>query len=55
MVVPLGIKPFFIERGYSKVTELEYDQSVTVQEIELTGQPSVYDPARSVSDHNETL
>ena len=55
IVVPLGLKPFFIERGYSKVTELDWGQSVSVEGIEMTAEPAVHDSARSIADHNETL
>ncbi len=55
IVVPLGLKPFFIERGYTKVTELDWGQSVSVEGIEMTAEPAVHDSARSMSDHNETL
>jgi N-acyl-phosphatidylethanolamine-hydrolysing phospholipase D len=55
VVVPLGIKSFFTSRGYNKVTELDWGQSVSIKGIELTAQPSVHDSARSTSDHNGTL
>jgi N-acyl-phosphatidylethanolamine-hydrolysing phospholipase D len=55
VVVPLGLKSFFTERGYSKVTELDWGQSVSVEGIEITAEPAVHDSARSTSDHNETL
>ncbi|MCG6202303.1 MBL fold metallo-hydrolase [Psychromonas antarctica] len=55
VVVPLGLKSFFIERGYSKVTELDWGQSVSIEGIDITAEPSVHDSARSTSDHNETL
>ncbi len=55
VVVPLGLKSFFTERGYRKVTELDWGQSVSIEDVELTAQPSVHDSARSTSDHNETL
>jgi len=55
VVVPLGLKSFFTERGYSKVTELDWGQSVSIKGIEITAEPSVHDSARSTSDHNETL
>lgn len=55
VVVPLGLKSFFIERGYSKVTELDWGQSVSVKGIQITAESSVHDSARSTSDHNETL
>ena len=55
VVVPLGLSSFFTERGYNKVTELDWGQSVTVEGIEITAEPSVHDSARSTSDHNDTL
>lgn len=55
VVVPLGLKSFFIERGYNKVTELDWGKSVSVSGIEITAEPSVHDSARSTSDHNKTL
>lgn len=55
VIVPLGLKPFFTERGYSKVTELDWGQSVSAEGITLTAQPSVHDSARSTSDRDETL
>jgi N-acyl-phosphatidylethanolamine-hydrolysing phospholipase D len=55
VVVPLGLKSFFTERGYSKVTELDWGQSVSVEGIDITAEPNVHDSARSTSDHNETL
>jgi N-acyl-phosphatidylethanolamine-hydrolysing phospholipase D len=55
VVVPLGLKSFFTERGYSKVTELDWGQSVSIKGIKITAEPSVHDSARSTSDHNKTL
>jgi N-acyl-phosphatidylethanolamine-hydrolysing phospholipase D len=55
IIVPLGLKPFFIERGYTKVTALDWGQSVSVEGIEMTAEPAVHDSARSISDHNKTL
>jgi hypothetical protein len=55
VVVPLGLKPFFIERGYNKFTELDWGQSVSVEGIKVTAEPSVNDSTRSTSDHNKTL
>lgn len=55
VVVPLGLKSFFTERGYSKVTELDWGKSVSVEGIDITAESSVHDSARSTSDHNETL
>lgn len=55
VVVPLGLKTFFTERGYSKVTELDWRQSVFIKGLTLTAEPAVHDSARSISDHNQTL
>ena len=55
VVVPLGIKAFFTERGYKKVTELDWQASVAIEGIELTALPSVHDSARNTDDHNKTL
>ncbi|MFQ3192576.1 MAG: N-acyl-phosphatidylethanolamine-hydrolyzing phospholipase D [Paraglaciecola sp.] len=55
VIVPLGFNSFFIERGYNKVTELNWGQLVSVEGIEITAEPAVHDSARSISDHNATL
>lgn len=55
VVVPLGLKSFFTERGYSKVTELDWGQSVSVKGIKISAEPSVHDSGRGASDQNETL
>jgi len=54
-VVPLGVKSFFVERGYEQVTELDWGESVLVKGIKITSHPAVHDSARSTDDHNETL
>ena len=55
VVVPLGLKPFFDERGYVRVTELDWWEHVTIGGIEITALPSVHDSARSIGDRNQTL
>ena len=55
VVVPLGIKPFFEERGYSRIAELDWGDSISVKGIKVTSQGAVHDSARSTSDHNKTL
>ncbi len=55
VIVPLGLNPFFVERGYDKVTELDWGQSLTVKGVHIEAEPSVHDSARSTSDQNETL
>jgi L-ascorbate metabolism protein UlaG (beta-lactamase superfamily) len=55
VVVPLGLKSFFIERGYKKVTELDWGGSVVLDGITFTALPAVHDSARSVNDRDKTL
>jgi L-ascorbate metabolism protein UlaG (beta-lactamase superfamily) len=55
VVVPLGLKSFFTERGYNNVTELDWFDSISIGEIVLTALPAVHDSARNTSDHNRTL
>ncbi len=55
VVVPLGLGEFFIERGYSNVTELDWTESVRIDGVKITSLPAVHDSARSIDDHNQTL
>jgi len=55
VVVPLGLKSFFVERGYEMVTELDWGESVSIQSVKITSHSAVHDSARSTSDHNHTL
>lgn len=55
VVVPLGLKSFFTESGYENVTELDWNDSLIIKNIEITSLPAVHDSARSISDHNKTL
>lgn len=55
VVVPLGLKSFFTERGFNKVTELDWSESIAIGDTSLTALPAVHDSARSTSDHNRTL
>ncbi len=55
VVVPLGLKSFFTERGYVKVTELDWGEFVSIGDIEITSLPAVHDSARNTDDHNQTL
>jgi L-ascorbate metabolism protein UlaG (beta-lactamase superfamily) len=55
VLVPLGLRSFFTERGYKNVTEADWYESVTIENIQLTSIPSVHDSARSTNDHNKTL
>ena len=55
VVVPLGLKVFFTDRGYKNVTELDWHQSMTLGGINITSLPSVHDSGRSLNDQNKTL
>ena len=55
VVVPLGLKSFFVERGYEMVTELDWGESVTLEHIKITSHPAVHESARSTGDFNKTL
>jgi N-acyl-phosphatidylethanolamine-hydrolysing phospholipase D len=55
VVVPLGLKSFFTERGYSNVTELDWGQSISVKGTLLTAEPAVHGSARSAFDKDKTL
>jgi N-acyl-phosphatidylethanolamine-hydrolysing phospholipase D len=53
--VPLKLKPFFVERGYKKVHELDWYESFSLFGFELTFLPTVHYSSRSTSDRNKTL
>ena len=53
--VPLGMKPFFAEKGYSKIHELDWFESATVGSIRMTSLPAVHYSGRGIWDKNETL
>jgi len=55
VLVPLGLRSFFSERGYKNITELDWWDSVSLGGIKLTSLPAVHDSARSTTDHNQTL
>ncbi|MFA5700947.1 MAG: MBL fold metallo-hydrolase [Desulfuromonas sp.] len=55
VVVPLGLKSFFVERGFKMVTALDWGQSVTIERIKITSHPAVHESARSTDDYNKTL
>ena len=55
VVVPLGLKIFFTERGYSKVTELDWGDSINIEHLKITALSAVHDSARSVNDKDKTL
>lgn len=53
--VPLGLKNFFMERGYSQVYELDWYENSSVNTLKITALPSVHYSGRGVSDKNKTL
>ena len=53
--VPLGLKSFFINRGYQNVWELDWHQSAEMGGVRLTALPSVHFSGRGLGDRNETL
>lgn len=55
VIVPLGLKFFFTERGYTNVTELDWNESVSVDDLTITALPAVHNSARSTKDRNQTL
>ena len=55
VVVPLGLKSFFSERGYRQVTALDWGQSITVNGLTITAESAVHYSARTTRDRNQTL
>ena len=55
VVVPLGLGSFFEERGYRRVHELDWEQSIELQGVKIKSHPSIHDSARGTGDRNATL
>lgn len=53
--VPLGMRSFFVNRGYKNVQELDWYQSADFDQIQLTALPAVHFSNRGLGDRNETL
>jgi len=53
--IPLGLKPFFKDRGYTNVEELDWNESFSYGGIELTALPAVHFSGRGLNDKNKTL
>ena len=53
--IPLGLKPFFRDRGYTNVQELDWNKSSSYGGIELTALPAVHFSGRGSNDKNKTL
>ncbi len=55
VVVPLGLKGFFSERGYGNVTELDWGEETSLDKVKVIALPAAHDSARNTSDRNRTL
>ncbi len=53
--VPLGLKPFFSERGYKAIKELDWNESSSTNNIRFTALPAVHYSRRGTNDKNKTL
>lgn len=53
--VPLGLKPFFIDRDFLNVEELDWNEHYSYGGIELTALPAVHYSGRGLNDKNKTL
>ncbi len=52
---PLGLKTFFTERGYKHVHELDWYETFSVHNFQLTALPAVHYSGRGIGDKNKTL
>ncbi|MCW9033966.1 MAG: MBL fold metallo-hydrolase [Rhodospirillales bacterium] len=55
VIVPLGMGAFFKDRGYTKVSELDWYQDTLEENIKITAVPAIHNSARSLFDRNEVL
>lgn len=55
VIVPLGLGAFFTERGYTRVTELDWYGEITVGGLTVTAVPSIHGSGRGLFDRNEAL
>ena len=55
VVVPLGLKSFFKDRGFSNVEELDWNESYSYGGIKLTALPAVHFSGREANDKNKAL
>jgi len=53
--VPLGLKSFFKDRGYTYIEELDWNESFSYGGIELKALPAVHYSGRELNDKNKTL
>ena len=55
VIAPLGLASFFRDRGFTRVDEVDWGDTVDVNGIAVTALPVVHFSARSLFDRNETL
>lgn len=55
VVVPLGLKIFFTQRGYTNVRELDWGENTWVDNIQMTSLPAVHFSGRGIGNRNKTL
>jgi L-ascorbate metabolism protein UlaG (beta-lactamase superfamily) len=55
VVVPLGLKIFFTQRGYAIIKELDWGDNTLVDNIQMTSLPAVHFSGRGIGDRNKTL
>ncbi len=53
--VPLGLKAFFSERGYSRIHELDWYENARVNDLQITALPAVHYSGRGLADKNKSL
>ena len=55
VIVPLGLATFFRERGYARVRELDWSDTVEVNGLTVTALPVIHFSGRGLFDRDETL
>jgi L-ascorbate metabolism protein UlaG (beta-lactamase superfamily) len=55
VVVPLGLAPFFAERGYKTIVELDWYSGTAIGPVTVTALPAVHFSRRGPFDKNRTL
>ncbi|MDH5727557.1 MAG: MBL fold metallo-hydrolase [Gammaproteobacteria bacterium] len=55
VLVPMGLKSFFTERGYENIHELDWGETISFKDLKFRAQPAVHDSGRSLSERNPSL
>jgi L-ascorbate metabolism protein UlaG (beta-lactamase superfamily) len=55
VVVPLGLGRFFWDRGFTRITELDWHEEMTRGGVKVTCVPAIHRSARTLIDRNRTL